>query len=86
MRTSLLRTERNLSRIRMDARKADTRRKIELGGLVIKSGLANEDPAVIFGALSLAVKALNGSNGEGTRLRFQSAGSALFEESAHVRK
>ncbi len=34
-----------------DARKADTRRKIELGGLVILSGLGDLDRAAILGLL-----------------------------------
>lgn len=37
-----------------EKRRADTRRKIEYGGLVIKAGFAGEDPALILGALILA--------------------------------
>jgi Conjugal transfer protein TraD len=33
------------------ARKADTYHKIQLGGLIIKSGMAGQPPAVILGSL-----------------------------------
>lgn len=36
---------------RGDARRAETRRKIQLGGLVIKAGLAGVPPALILGIL-----------------------------------
>lgn len=78
MRARLFRTERELSRIRMNARKQDTRRKIELGGLLIKAGLGGETSAVILGALVLAANALNGANADANRARFQAAGDAAF--------
>lgn len=34
-----------------DARKKDTREKIELGGLVVKAGLRHEKRALLLGAL-----------------------------------
>ncbi len=36
---------------RNNARREDTRRKIQLGGLVIKAGIAGLPPAVILGVL-----------------------------------
>ena len=36
---------------RNDARREDTRRKIQLGGLVIKAGIGGLPPAVILGVL-----------------------------------
>lgn len=62
----------------MDARKEDTRRKIALGGLVIKAGMADYPAAVILGALALAANALKGPNSEATKARFEAAGDALF--------
>jgi hypothetical protein len=62
----------------MDARKEETRRKIQLGGLVIKAGIADYPAAVILGALRLAANALNGENAESTMARFQAAGDAMF--------
>jgi hypothetical protein len=51
---------RNLLRMRRLAdpeRRRDTRRKIQLGGLVINAGLAEEEPAVILGLLTAAQRA-----------------------------
>ncbi|MBD8526226.1 conjugal transfer protein TraD [Pseudoxanthomonas sp. CAU 1598] len=63
-----------------DARKQDTRRKIELGGLVIKSGLGQEPNAVMLGAMTLAARALAGPHSAAVRARFQSAGDSLFKD------
>lgn len=63
-----------LARVREQVRKEDTRRKIELGGLVIKAGLSDLDRAIIFGALLDAANRLQGENGNALRLQFQEAG------------
>ncbi len=55
---SLARAERNLALLKLKDRKADTRRKIEWGGLVIKSGLHQYSKAVILGALIEATENL----------------------------
>lgn len=62
----------------MNARREETRRKIQLGGLVIKAGMDEYPAAVILGALSLAAKALKGENSVATFARLQAAGDALF--------
>lgn len=62
----------------MNARKQDTRNKIALGGLVVKSGLSEEETAVVLGALVLASNALKGPKSEATRARFKAAGDAAF--------
>lgn len=64
----------------MDARKQDTRNKIQLGGLVIKAGLAEEETAIILGALVLAAEAINGPEGEIARRRFRRIGDRVFSE------
>lgn len=64
----------------MDARKQDTRNKIQLGGLVIKAGQAEEETAIILGALVLAAEAINGSEGEIARRRFRRIGDRVFSE------
>jgi Conjugal transfer protein TraD len=64
----------------MAERKADTRAKIMLGGLVVKAGLAEEDSAVILGILVEAAEALAGSDGELARRRFRRAGDQAFSE------
>lgn len=78
LRQLLARTERALGRLRMNARQEDTRRKIQLGGLVIKAGMAEYPPAVLLGALALAANALAGPNAQAIRERFSAAGDALF--------
>ena len=65
----------------MAERKADTRAKIMLGGLVFKAGLAEEDSAVILGILVQAAEALAGSDGELARRRFRRAGDQAFSDS-----
>ena len=45
------------------ARKADTRRKIELGGLVIKAGIDELDRAALLGALLIAADAVRTGDG-----------------------
>lgn len=51
-----------------DARKKDTREKIELGGLIVKAGLRYEKRAVLLGALIELAQRLNGDEQERTRL------------------
>lgn len=63
-----------LARVREQVRKEDTRRKIELGGLVIKAGLSELDRAVIFGALLDAANRLQGDNGDAVRDQFKDSG------------
>ena len=59
-RMRLYRADRTKRRLGMDARKADTRNKIQLGGLIVKAGLAREPAAVLLGLLLEAAKTLSG--------------------------
>lgn len=69
----------------MDMRKAETRQKIQLGGLVVKAGLADEPAALILGALLAAAEALAGPNAEATRERLLQRGQTAFGEgTAHA--
>ncbi len=70
------RLERNLALVKIKERKAETRRKIELGGLVVKATLDRFSKAVILGALLDAMEQLERE--PGTRLLFQSKGEAAF--------
>lgn len=54
----LARAERHLALHKLKERKADTRRKIEFGGLVIKAGMNQHAKAIILGALIEAAEAL----------------------------
>jgi Conjugal transfer protein TraD len=51
-----------------DARKKDTREKIELGGLIVKAGLRYEKRALLLGLLIDAVSRMNGDETERQRL------------------
>lgn len=53
---NLARCEKSLALEKLKKRKADTRRKIELGGLVIKAGMGEFDKAVVLGALIHAIR------------------------------
>ncbi|EBM9045544.1 conjugal transfer protein TraD [Salmonella enterica] len=68
----------SLARTREQLRKEDTRHKIELGGLVIKAGLGDEDKAVILGALLEAADALQSPDGSAERRRLLEAGKRAF--------
>lgn len=59
-----------------DARKADTYKKIQLGGLVIKAGLKGEEPAIVLGALAEARRSID--TDPQARARYKALGDALF--------
>lgn len=51
-----------------DARKKETREKIELGGLIVKAGLRYEKRALLLGALVELSHRLKSDEGERARL------------------
>ncbi|NTI45960.1 type IV conjugative transfer system coupling protein TraD (plasmid) [Agrobacterium tumefaciens] len=51
-----------------DARKKDTREKIELGGLIVKAGLRYEKRALLLGLLIDGRRRLKGDEEEWSRL------------------
>jgi hypothetical protein len=51
-----------------DARKKDTREKIELGGLIVKAGLRYEKRALLLGALIDLSQRLKSNDTERSRL------------------
>jgi hypothetical protein len=59
-------------------RRRDTRRKIQFGGLVIKAGLAGEEPAVILGLLAAAKRVLGGAHAADSRRRWKELGDQAF--------
>jgi Conjugal transfer protein TraD len=61
-------------------RRLDTRRKIQLGGLVIKASLDDEEPAVILGLLTAAKRALSGQNAAEVRRRWREIGDKAFTQ------
>ena len=82
LKKRLARIKLSLRRLTMLERKADTRRKIQLGGLVIKSGIADFPPAVILGALSFALRRTKDTNGAYVIERFRREGDRLFSGDA----
>lgn len=59
-----------------DARKKDTREKIELGGLIVKAGLRYEKRALLLGALIDLKHKLGEDDGE--RIRLTEIGRGAF--------
>ena len=63
-------------------RRARTRKLIELGGLVQKSGLvtvANDDRALILGALLFVAKNLEGPSAKDKRAEWRALGEAALK-------
>lgn len=54
--------------ISTEARKKDTREKIELGGLIVKAGLRYEKRALLLGLLLEARQRIKGNEAERARL------------------
>ena len=52
----IARCEKSLALDKLKKRRADTRRKIQLGGLVIKAGIDGFNKSVILGALVNAIE------------------------------
>ncbi|NTJ11740.1 type IV conjugative transfer system coupling protein TraD [Rhizobium lusitanum] len=59
-----------------DARKKDTREKIELGGLIVKAGLRYEKRALLFGLLIDAGLRIQADDAE--RVRLTAIGAEAF--------
>lgn len=72
----IARCEKSLALEKLKKRKAETRRKIELGGLVIKSGMDGFNKAVILGALIQALKLIE--QDKDCLNIFESSGNFLF--------
>ena len=70
--------EKSYQKAQFEYRKADTRRKIEWGGLVVKAGLDAEAKDVILGGLISLAEHLNEP---GTRALFKSKGMQAFLKS-----
>lgn len=73
----LARCEKSLALEKVKKRRADTRRKIELGGLIIKAGMAEWDKFILLGALDYSRKLLKQDEFKNL---FQITGQHLFSE------
>jgi hypothetical protein len=67
-----------MRRVADSDRRLDTRRKIQLGGLVIKAGLADEEPAVVLGLLTAAKRVLSSQSAAESRRRWKEIGDKAF--------
>jgi len=72
----IARFQKSLALEKLKKRKADTRRKIELGGLVIKSSMDVYNKAVILGGLVHLVQLI--ARDENHQKLFESIGNKLF--------
>lgn len=72
----IARGEKSLALEKLKKRRADTRRKIELGGLIIKSGMDGFNKSVILGALDYSLNLLR-ADGSYSDL-FEIKGNNLF--------
>lgn len=75
---AIARDEKSLALAKLKKRRADTRRKIELGGLVVKAGMDGYPKSIILGALNYTASMIN-SNEEYKQL-FMSKGEVSFLE------
>lgn len=73
---TIARCEKLIALEKLKKRRADTRRKIELGGLVIKVGLDGLNKSVVLGAISYAKQLIDSD--ESYILLFESIGDSLF--------
>lgn len=76
----LARLENNLMREREQQRKQDTRRKIELGGLIIKAKLDGLTKAQILGLLVEAASDIDGNVESPILLKWQKIGAQEFNK------
>jgi hypothetical protein len=74
----IARCEQSLALEKLKKRRAETRRKIELGGLVIKAGMDGFNKSVILGALDYSSDLLR--QDEASMKMFESRGNKLFLE------
>ena len=72
----IARLEKDYALDRLKRRRADTRRKIQLGGLVIKSGIDGLNKSVILGALAHTIELIE--NDPTYLSLFESIGDNLF--------
>ena len=59
-------------------RTAQTQRTFQLGGLIIKARLAEEEPAVLLGMLTAGARVLNARNAEESRRRWKELGECVL--------
>jgi len=73
---SIARCENSLAQDKIKKRRADTRRKIELGGLVVKAGMDGFNKSVVLGAIVHSMQLIESD--ESHVMLFESVGNNLF--------
>ncbi|HAU1203949.1 conjugal transfer protein TraD [Legionella pneumophila serogroup 1] len=73
---TIARNEKELAEAKLKKRRADTRRKIELGGLIIKSGLGSHNKSIILGLLSYGLQLIEKDNR--FQVFFENKGNKIF--------
>jgi hypothetical protein len=76
-RTAIVRLEMRKARMTSFQRTAETRR-LQLGGLIIKAGLAEEEPAVVLGMLSAGARVLKAPTAAESRRRWRELGERML--------
>ena len=74
----IARLEKSLAMDKLKMRRADTRRKIEFGGLVVKSAMDAYNKSIILGALTHAMQLID--KDESHLMLFESIGENIFLE------
>lgn len=65
-------------------RKAEARRKIQLGGLLVKAGFADEPSNLILGIMLAAREVLSGPDGQKWRALWSDKGGVLFRHNQNA--
>ena len=73
---TIARLEKSLAAEKLKRRRADTRRKIEFGGLIIKSAIDGYNKSIILGALTHALQLIEQDKNYITL--FESLGDNIF--------
>ena len=76
-RTVLVRLEMRKARMTSLQRTAETRRTFQLGSLIVKAGLAAEEPAVLLGMLTAGARVLKARNAMESRRRWKELGDRV---------
>ena len=76
-RTVLVRLEMRNARMTSLQRTAETRLTFQLGSLVVKAGLAEEEPAVLLGMLTAGARVLKARNAMESRRRWKELGDRV---------
>ena len=74
----LVRLEMRKARMTSLQRTAEGRRTFQLGGLIVKAGLAGEEPAVLLGMLMAGARVLKAPNAVESRRRWKELGARVL--------